>query len=236
MTLCLFDIDGTLLHSRGLSKDLYLEALCDTFGTPLTFDAVPGRSWRGLTDYGIAQELLRWANVPELEWVAGIPAAFERLGELWTSRGTGDDIEVYDGVTALLDLLEEANINEVGLFTANCAAGASHKIRLSGLEAERPRFRFSASGDVVVTKEQVLVDFLEDQAEKKAATKGWVIGDSPADIQAAKVCGLRSIGVSTGWYGADKLQAAEPDLLFKDFSDPAKVVSTILTFDEKHHS
>lgn len=236
MTLCLFDIDGTLLHSRGLSKDLYLEALSETFGTPLTFDAVPGRSWRGLTDYGIAQELLRWAAVPESEWGAGIPAAFERLGELWMKRGTPEDIELYDGVIALLDMLEEADIDEIGLFTANCAAGAAHKIRLSGLEAERTRFRFSASGDAVVTKERVLTDFLQGRSESVAAKNGWVIGDSPADIEAARACGLRSVGVCTGWYRADALKAARPDLLFDNFSDPAAVVSSLFSFAQKHHS
>jgi phosphoglycolate phosphatase-like HAD superfamily hydrolase len=43
--------------------------------------------------------------------------------------------------------------------------------------------------------------------------KPWYVGDTVGDIVEAKAAGVGSIGVGWGWQGAQKLQAAEPDLM-----------------------
>jgi phosphoglycolate phosphatase len=41
----------------------------------------------------------------------------------------------------------------------------------------------------------------------------WYVGDTVGDIVEAKAAGVGSIGVGWGWQGAEKLRAAEPDLM-----------------------
>ena len=55
-----------------------------------------------------------------------------------------------------------------------------------------------------------------------------IIGDSVHDITCAKVNGLRSLAVATGWTPYSELQEASPDFLIKDFSDINKSLSILL--------
>lgn len=55
-----------------------------------------------------------------------------------------------------------------------------------------------------------------------------VIGDTPADIRCAKAIGAKSIAVLTGGYNADQLSQEDPDCVFADLSDTAKVLQSLL--------
>ena len=46
----------------------------------------------------------------------------------------------------------------------------------------------------------------------------WVIGDTPADIEAARAIGARVLAVATGKLKRDELAAHQPDLLHDDLT------------------
>jgi phosphoglycolate phosphatase len=55
-----------------------------------------------------------------------------------------------------------------------------------------------------------------------------VIGDTPHDIDCARVAGARSIAVATGGYTLDQLRDAGADEVLLDLSDTAAVLALLL--------
>ena len=55
----------------------------------------------------------------------------------------------------------------------------------------------------------------------------WVIGDTPLDIRCARCIGARVAAVATGWHSYAELEAAHPDLMFADLSDPAPLLTLL---------
>ncbi|CAA9471873.1 MAG: hypothetical protein AVDCRST_MAG12-843, partial [uncultured Rubrobacteraceae bacterium] len=55
------------------------------------------------------------------------------------------------------------------------------------------------------------------------------VGDSPFDVQAAKVAGLRSVAVSWGAFSEDTLREAEPDHLVPDIDAVVDVLLKLKT-------
>jgi phosphoglycolate phosphatase-like HAD superfamily hydrolase len=54
-----------------------------------------------------------------------------------------------------------------------------------------------------------------------------IIGDTPADVICAQSVGARSIAVLTGWSERDALEAAQPDYLLDDLTNPEQVIRAI---------
>ena len=48
-----------------------------------------------------------------------------------------------------------------------------------------------------------------------------VIGDTPNDVECARVGGATPVAVATGGYTVDQLREAGADLVFRDLSDTA---------------
>ncbi|MDE0205272.1 MAG: HAD hydrolase-like protein, partial [Candidatus Tectomicrobia bacterium] len=55
----------------------------------------------------------------------------------------------------------------------------------------------------------------------------FVIGDTPRDIECAKAHDVMSVGVATGNYSLDDLQACQPDLCFADLGDQRAVLEAL---------
>ena len=54
-----------------------------------------------------------------------------------------------------------------------------------------------------------------------------MIGDAPADIEAAREIGARVVAVASGRFGADALDEHGPDALFPDLANVDNVVRAI---------
>ena len=55
----------------------------------------------------------------------------------------------------------------------------------------------------------------------------WVIGDTPLDVSCARAIGARVVAVATGLHSREELEAAAPDLLFTDLSEPGLLVTQL---------
>jgi phosphoglycolate phosphatase len=53
------------------------------------------------------------------------------------------------------------------------------------------------------------------------------IADSPRDVEAAKIAGVRSIAVASGRASSTELRAAGADAVLPDLTDPAALISII---------
>ena len=54
-----------------------------------------------------------------------------------------------------------------------------------------------------------------------------MIGDTPADIHCARAIGARVVAVGTGIFSLDELEAAGPDHLISDFSEPESLLDLL---------
>ena len=227
-TVVLFDIDGTILSSRGAERRAVYRALEDVYGTP----APDGHEFDGKTDPQIVRELMLQAGVSAPDVHGRLSHAITRYVELLTAEldTAQSGGEIYPGVIALLDALESRDDVLVGLLTGNVREGAMAKLRAVGIEPSR--FRIGAFGsDHADRPELPAVARGRAEALLGRPVPGGnvvVIGDTPADMGCGRGIGARAIGVATGSYSQDALRACDPAAVFGDLSDTAAVMRAIL--------
>jgi phosphoglycolate phosphatase len=118
---------------------------------------------------------------------------------------------VCPGVLATLDELERRGV-ALGLGTGNYAGAARLKLERFGLWS---RFSFGGFGDDTCDRVEVIGRGARDGRASCGATAEElvVIGDTPADIAAARAVGARVLAVATGPYALEALAEHRPDAL-----------------------
>src|SRR5262245_708416 len=221
MHVCLFDIDGTLIHTRGAGMAALREGLRVAFGVADPTDQV---AVHGRTDRGITRDLFRHHGIDDKEehWERFRDAYLQVLpGTLASRPGT-----ILPGIVALLDILASRDDVAIGLLTGNTREGARLKLAHYGLDKY---FGFGGFGDEHLERDDVAREAL---AAVTARLNGavdlerlWVIGDTPTDVSCGRAIGARVIAVATGNHTHAELAAAGPDHLATDFADPAPVLA-----------
>jgi phosphoglycolate phosphatase-like HAD superfamily hydrolase len=225
--LVLFDIDGTILWSDGAGRRAMTGALTTIFGTP----GAPEYRYDGKTDPQIVHELMRGAGYEDQAIAARMAPLFACYVRLLESElaSHGDRVHVFEGVAELIDALEARSDAVVGLLTGNVAVGASLKLRAAGLDVAR--FRVGAYGSDSAHR-----PMLPAVAQRRAREQLGldlpgadlvVIGDTPADIECARVVGGAAIAVATGRYSVEALAAHAPKVVFPTLVDTDAVMRAI---------
>lgn len=225
--LVLFDIDGTLLSSGGAGKRAFADALVEVFGTAGPVDAY---SMAGRTDPQIARELLTAAGVE----ASRIEAALDGLWRVYVRNLereiAGTEVHTFPGVHALVERVEAAGNGVLpGLLTGNVAEGARLKLERAGIGFAR--FRVGAFGsDHADRPELPAVAVARAEALTGHRYRGKeivVVGDTPLDVACGRHLGVRTIAVATGGHPREELAACDPDHLFDDLADTARVWEAI---------
>jgi len=220
----LWDIDGTLLragdpdHIGGLAA-----ALAEHAGRPVSLDGIP---LGGNIERRICRMALVASHVPEPH-DAIIDAAIATLCARYVEVVADRSDRLLPGVVEALAACDAAGMLQ-GVLTGGARAIARHKLAVSGLERW---LGFGAYGDEAESRPE-LVDHALAEAElvvgasiERAAVV--VVGDTPADIEAARVAGVVVVAVATGRWSAHDLAAADPDALLGDLADSHAVVAAI---------
>ncbi len=226
--LVLFDIDGTLLWSDGAGRSAIREALLAEMGTTGPID---GFRFDGKTDPQIVQQLLSAVGHPDAESETHISKVCKRYTSLLASELVAEDrqIKVFDGVSELLDLLDDRDDAVLGLLTGNVEVGAVLKLRAAGIDPER--FVVGAYGSDAAHRPD-LPGIAARRAgdvlgETPRGDQVVIIGDTPADVTCGTEIGARAIAVATGSYSVSDLATAGAFATFSSFADPAPVVEAI---------
>ena len=227
MKLALFDIDGTLITSRGAGRRAMRTALERVFGAAGGIDQY---DLRGRTDTRIVHDVmgaLGWEPARVKERLDDFFEAY--LGGLTSEIGDGRHVVTLPGVSAVVARLAQSPEALLGLVTGNIEEGARIKLLPTGLW---PLFRVGAYGSdhmdrrrlpsLAARRAQALVGY------PFAPTEVVVIGDTPHDIDCARAFGAVAIAVTTGQYTRAELLADRPDHLFDDLADVDKVLAAIL--------
>lgn len=225
--LILFDLDGTVLHTRGAGRRAIQAALLAEAGAASS----PHVRFDGKTDPQIVRELLDAARHPDAANDARIAAVCRRYVELLESELAPPNARttVYPGVIALLDLLEARGDALLGLLTGNVLEGARLKLLAAGVEPER--FRVGAFGSDHHDR-AALPGIAADRAAAlmTRVPRGEeivILGDTPADMTCGQAVGARAIGVATGSYSEAELVAAGAYAVFPDFGEPDRVLQAV---------
>ena len=204
--VCLFDIDGTLM----LCKDaVHYHAFCAALrmlsGRPLDLAGVTAH---GNTDAGILRDALLQAGIPEPLWRPRIAEALDGMcAFVWEQRKQICG-EVLPGVRSVLGHLRRRGVL-LGVVTGNLERIGRIKLECCGLEE---CFDFGAYSDGCECRTEVFRNAVA-QARSLAGTQATIcsVGDTPADVKAAREVGIDVIALATGIHSEEQLQAERPD-------------------------
>jgi phosphoglycolate phosphatase-like HAD superfamily hydrolase len=228
--LLLFDIDGTLVNTLGAGRSAIFTAMTEVYGETGPID---GFRFHGKTDPAIVRGLLRAAGHGDTWIERGFDRLWERYYEELENELAARDGRVftYPGVTDLLERLGSDDRFCLGLVTGNMERGAWQKLRACGLD---DHFGFGAFGSDSEHRED-LPPLARDRAEASLGRsfvlgEAIVVGDTPEDINCARVSGARVLAVATGRNSIDELAEHNPDAVVSDLSD-TNLVMRILSDD-----
>jgi phosphoglycolate phosphatase-like HAD superfamily hydrolase len=222
----LFDIDGTLLRAGSrVHRDSFAHAYREVYGIPLDLDGVKAA---GRTDTWLLAEPLRRHGFSDGEIWRRMPQAFAAM-EAYVDEHLGDmRDDVLPGVPEVLDILHRRG-QLLGLLTGNLRGIALAKMRKAGLARFFDTGGFGEESEVRAHLVPVALAKAGEQAgEPIPDSRAVVVGDTPLDVEAARIGGVKVAAVATGPISLEDLRAAEPDLLLPSLAEAEKAAEALL--------
>jgi len=216
--LVLFDIDGTLLISKGIGREAKRRAMLEFFGQTGDLD---NYAFGGNTDWGILADLLAPYGIGAAAIGRAMPAYEEVMARHMRALRSGYQAEALPHAKRLLRALRGRADTLVGLVTGNTAKTAAIKLEMAGYDPAS--FAVGAYGNEAVARADVArlarrrAQALAGQAFPPGAV--IVLGDTPADIEAARAIGAVAVAVCTGYETRARLQRSQPDFLLANLGD-----------------
>ena len=216
--LLIFDIDGTLTDSAGMSRVAYEIAVDKIYRIK---KSARGIKADGKTDPLIFFDILQRNGVayndPEFEFERFSEVYIQNLGRLLFES---DKPKLQPGVKVLLSGLSDHKNIYLALGTGNVEMGAYLKLKRHGIEQLFPVGGFGS--DSVERSEIISIAFRRAQHYYHIPfpmRDTWVIGDTPYDIFAGNSLGANTMAVATGSYSIGELEGFKPTAIMGDLSD-----------------
>jgi phosphoglycolate phosphatase len=203
----LFDIDGTLLRTPDrIHYNSFFSSVKSVMGRELNLDSVV---LHGNTDPGILHDAFRAAQLEDAEWHPLLENVLDAMRLEVLAQREAMQVLVMPGVEAALEHLQ-ARGAVLGVATGNLESIGWLKIELAGL---REWFRFGGFSDRFIVRSEMIAHAAAlARAIAGADASVCVVGDTPADISAARANSLPVIAVATGRYSFDELVQLTPDV------------------------
>jgi len=231
----LFDIDGTLLRSRG-SAEVFDAAMERVFGVRGSLGSIRPD---GMTDPDILAALLDGREAPCGPVTPRLLASFEmELARSLADAVAGGRVVVWTlpGVPELLGALAERSDVRLGIVTGNLRSTARVKLDAVGIRSYFDAGGYGSDSPVRSVLPGVALRRLErNVATALEATRAVVVGDTPHDARAAHANGMRCVLVSTGQYTRAELEVETAHVLLDDLGDTERALRAILGEDGEEH-
>lgn len=221
--LVLFDIDGTLLISRGIGREAKRRAMQEHFGAVGDLDS---HVFGGKTDWRILADLLAPFG-KSLSDIGREMDVYERvMARHMRAIRHNYQADALPHAMELVQTLRHRRDVIVGLVTGNTSKTAAIKLEMVGYDPDW--FVIGAFGNESPAREQ-LTRLARARAQEYAGRvfagrDVVVIGDTLADIRAARAINAIAVAVCTGYVPRDQLIGGEPDFLLADLSGFVDVV------------
>lgn len=217
----LFDIDHTLIYSGGAGIVALNRTMEEITGIA---DGFQGIQCAGKTDAQILREAMdKHRLTSSREEVSHFLQRYVEHLDLALDEITG---HVKPGIPELLHELSRANGFLLGLLTGNIERGARIKLGRFGLNEF---FSVGAFGSDSENRNALLPIAVQRLARvhgvNVACEDCLVIGDTPLDVECAKVHGAASLAVATGPYAMEVLSESGAELVLPDLSDTRAVMA-----------
>ena len=224
--LVLWDIDHTLIETRGVGGEIYAEAFRAVTGHPL--DQMPALSGRtepvifreALKAHGIADSENLYSQFAD-EQARGYAAHADEL------RRRGRALPgAADALRALADRLDVIQ----SILTGNTRPAAEIKLRTFGLDRylDLDVGAYGTDDDARANLVKIARQHAEETHDVRFDPASTVlIGDTPNDVAAARDGGARIIAVATGSDSAEDLASAGADTVLEDLTQTDDLLTAI---------
>lgn len=218
MYLILFDIDGTLVLTGRAGWRAMNRACADLVGHD---NALEGVTVAGRTDWSILGDVMRrHDNSMDRPLLDRLSRRYVvHLAEEIQLPGKGVK-DVMPGIRELVDALQRRDDVALGLLTGNFIEGARIKLEYFDLWKHFPCGAFG--GDSADRNDLVPVAIRRAREAGVAdvePSRVIVVGDTPSDVECARVVGATPVAVATGTYSVEQLRETGADIVFQDLSD-----------------
>lgn len=224
--LVLWDIDHTLIETRGIGGEIYAEAFQAVTGHPLNH--MPELS--GRTEPVIFREALKINDATDTGDLYERFAAEQARGYASRTDELRRRGRALPGAENALHALAERGDVIQSVLTGNTRPAAEIKLRAFGLD-HYINFDNSAYGTDDETRAN-LVKIARQRAEaahggRFDATSTVLIGDTPNDVAAARDGGARIIAIASGSNTTTELADAGADKVFEDLTQTDGLLNAI---------
>lgn len=210
--LLIWDIDGTLIDSKGSGRRAMDEAFLQLYNIKEGFKDV---NMAGRLDSQIIKEAF------EINKIANntLDSFLDKYEEILKKElKCNTSSKILPGIKEIFEsTFCQENLYHV-LGTGNCEKGARLKLSHLGLDQY---FKIGGFGDEDAERWQIIKkaiekaeSFYEINFQKENI---YVLGDTPLDIECGKILGIKSVAVATGGYSCDNLKQYNPDYVFQSF-------------------
>lgn len=229
--LLLWDIDGTLLKTKGAGMRAMATVADRLFGE--------GFQWEGVIPAGSLDPIIfaEAAALNRLEDPDGAHAQFEAhyIRELEKElQANLDKVEVMAGIFEVLEYLRNRSLADrdvtLGLLTGNYTKAVP--IKLNAASIDTSWFEITAFGDEAPSRP----DLVALAMRKYATHHGFaaspqrviVIGDTAKDVHCAKAHGCVAVAVSNGGFSMEELRDAGADVVVENLADPTPLLRLLV--------
>lgn len=218
MKLLLFDIDGTLLISKGAGRRSMQRAFRQMTGKEdFTTDGV---DFSGRTDPEIVKDIFVRNGFSAEDASSWLSDALEAYVEAFQEGYTPDDFIALPGVPSLIEKLHETPDVQLAILTGNLETTAYLKLQSIGVDRYFPFGAFSSDHADRYQLPRIAVKRAYDHTGRAFNGKNVVIiGDTRHDILCGRDIDVFAVAVSTGHYSSEDLHLHGPDALLEDLSN-----------------
>ena len=200
MTLCIFDLDGTILNTLDSIAYFVNEALKEYGVEPIETDTI--RTFVGSGARNLITKSLNYRN-SSLDVSAVLGTYMEKYNGNATYL-----VKPYEGIRELLDTLK-AHSTEIAILSNK--PHSSTTLILDEIFGKDYFYEVRGSKNNEPPKPDPTVAF--EIAKGFEKENCYFIGDSGVDIKTGKNAGMKTIGVSWGFRGKDVLKEAGADYI-----------------------
>lgn len=225
--LVLWDLDHTLIETRGVGRAIYQRAFPAATGTPLTTLA----SISGRTELDIMAESLRLHDIaPTDEMITRLARALVR-----SYQDARDELRTVGRALpgahdTLAGLAHDPAVYQ-SVLTGNLRDVARIKLEVFGLDHYLD-LDAGAYGDDNPERPKLVAIAQRRAAERTGVMFGndttVMIGDTPKDVEAGLAAGVRVIGVATGKTGTQELRDAGAPYTAADLIECQVILNRLL--------